>query len=111
METRPGTFISTFIFASWVILISGTEQHLESKELPFNFDEADLDTWTEKVISGFLCCCCFFLLFILFFFKHTVLFTVDDFYKKAQNLQRSMLKTINKILFLNMNAFANLFII
>lgn len=44
-------------------------------------------------------------------FLNTVLFTVDDFYNKAQNLQRSMLKTINKILFLNMNAFANLFII
>ncbi|XP_017305659.1 osteoglycin, paralog a [Ictalurus punctatus] len=48
METRPGTFISTFIFASWVILISGTEQHLQSMEIPRNFDEADLDTWTEK---------------------------------------------------------------
>lgn len=109
METRPGTFISTFIFASWVILISGTEQHLESMERPLNFDEADLDTWTEKVISGFLCCCFFFGLFWVFL--NTVLFTVDDFYNKAQNLQRSMLKTINKILFLNMNAFANLFII
>lgn len=53
----------------------------------------------------------FFFWFVLGFFKHTVLFTVDDFYNKAQNLQRSMLKTINKILFLNMNAFANLFII
>lgn len=53
----------------------------------------------------------FFVVYFVLFFKHTVLFTVDDFYKKAQNLQRSMLKTINKILFLNMNAFANLFII
>ncbi|XP_060766609.1 osteoglycin, paralog a [Neoarius graeffei] len=49
MGTRPGTLISTFIFVSWVILLSGTEQHQSSREaLPFNFEEADLNTWMEK---------------------------------------------------------------
>ncbi|MCI4390245.1 hypothetical protein PGIGA_G00120400 [Pangasianodon gigas] len=46
MGTRAGTFISTFVFASWVILISGIEQH--SQEIPLNFEEPDLDTWMEK---------------------------------------------------------------
>ncbi|XP_026996604.2 osteoglycin, paralog a [Tachysurus fulvidraco] len=47
MGTRPGPFICTFILASWVILISGTE--LEgSMELPIRFEEPDSDKWMEK---------------------------------------------------------------
>lgn len=83
MGTRPGTLISTFIFASWVILISGTEQH--SKELPNHFEESDLNPWMETVSSELynIQCC-----------LHV---NVDDFYNKPKNSQRSMLKTINCI--------------
>ncbi|XP_046731740.1 osteoglycin, paralog a [Silurus meridionalis] len=54
MGTRPGMLITTFIFASWVILISGTEQQLGSMEHPLKFEEPELDTWMEKIDTSVL---------------------------------------------------------
>ncbi|XP_058229803.1 osteoglycin, paralog a [Hemibagrus wyckioides] len=48
MGTRPGTFICTFILASWVILISGLEEQLHSVQVPIKFEEPDSDKWMEK---------------------------------------------------------------
>ncbi|KAM9443540.1 osteoglycin, paralog a [Clarias gariepinus] len=47
MGTKLGIFISTFILASWMILISGTKEQFSSMEPPRNFEEPGLHTWME----------------------------------------------------------------